>query len=207
MRTKTRPFAITIALILTLSCSPPAAADLVLQCNLLRLHKSAGTILHGRCIAKTEHPDAQPWPYVEYTFEVVEAVKGCRDRHGALTRTVTFRHVADLPERLLSNGGKAAARRFGVPQYDVGDEKLLFLTRESRRGLCAPVGLEQGAFAVERRGRRTFVRNPLKNHGLLERVSENAFERLSAGALRRAREAGASLELETLLELCRRVRS
>ena len=196
-----------VALAIVACIAGPLSADLVLQCNLVRLHKNAGAIVHGRCVAKTSHSDAEPWPYVEYTFEIIEAVKGCRDEHDRPLRKLTFRHVADRPARRLPNGTVAAARRFGVPEYEVGDERLLFLTRESRRGLCAPVGLEQGSFKIERSRQRNVVRNRLKNRGLLDRIGEASFRDLPAGTLRKAREAQDALELDTLLELCRRLRS
>jgi len=47
----------------------------------------------------------------------------------------------------------------GLPRYAVGDEIVVFLRGESRRGFTSPVGLAQGVYRVERRGGHASVRD------------------------------------------------
>lgn len=123
-------------------------ARLVRPCNLTTLYSSAGTVLHGRCVAKEAHQSGEGLASIQYTFEVFAAVKGCRDGDGKLLQRITFQHVSHRPGRTLPDGTRVAPIRFGVPQYQEGQELVLFLTAESHLGLCAPVGLQQGVFHV-----------------------------------------------------------
>jgi len=122
---------------------PPAAASLVVHLDLVSLHARAGMLFHGRCTAKQEFPEAKPFPYTEYTFTVIDAVKGCRDGAGKTLETVTVRHAGTRSGYVRPDGLEVAPLRLGLPEHEVGEEAILFLTRESRLGLSAPVGLTQ----------------------------------------------------------------
>ena len=180
-------------------------ATIVEECNFLTLFRRADKLFHGRCTAKQEFPGAEPVPYTEYTFEVLEAVKGCRDAQEKPLKSVTFRHAGTRRGRALPDGTEAAPLRLGVSTYEVGDEVVLFLTRESRLGLCAPVGLYQGKFHVAEKDGKKRLRNCLGNHKLFDGVDPSSFPDLRKGELEAARSSGEDLELSAFLDLCRKV--
>jgi hypothetical protein len=184
----------------------PAGASLVRECDLLTLERAAGAVILGRCLERTEVPDGRPLPYTEYTFEVLSAVKGARDAAGRPLATVTFRHAGCERPRELPDGTIAAPLRLNIPRYEVEREYLLFLTRESALGLCAPVGLGQGSFTVERRGKKKFVRNANANAGLLEKIDASSFAGVPDGEIDALRRQASSLDLERFLELVRSIR-
>jgi hypothetical protein len=175
----------------------------VRHCGLMTLSRCSGAVFYGRCISKESFPEAEPYPYVEYTFKVLEAVKGCRDRQGKALETVTFRHVSDLPARQLADGTQVTALRLGVPRYKEGEEAVLFLTRESHVRLCAPVGLHQGVFRVQRNGDSRTLTNGMRNHALLDSIRESDCEAFTTRELQELRRQGDSLKLESFLKLCR----
>ena len=191
------------AVVLCLLVPLSVPADLVVRCNLADLQRDAGTVFHGRCIERKEVRDAQPLPYVEYTFEVTEALKGCRGADGKPLRRIRFRHVLDRPARRLPDGTIQVPLRFGVARYAVGETRVLFLTEESELGLCAPVGLDQGAFVVREKANRRVVTNRFGNRHLFEGLPAESTRRVDRARLRAAREAGAELALDRFLEISR----
>ena len=184
-----------------LAAALPVTASLVLECGFRSLHQKAGTLFHGKCLERKEVVDGKPLPYTEYTFEVIQAVKGCRDGQGKLLKTITVRHAGTTKARPRTDGLVEVPLRFGVPEYAVGEEVVLFLTRESRLGLCAPVGLTQGKFSVVGKDRKLFVKNP-KGDKLFEAVDTSSFREL-ARAEEKALTSGEKLiELKCFLGLC-----
>jgi len=179
-------------------------ARLVRPCNLTTLYSNAGTALHGRCISKEAHQSGEGLASIQYTFEVFAAVKGCRDGDGKLLQRITFQHASHRPGRTLPDGTRVAPIHFGVPQYQEGQELVLFLTAESHVGLCAPVGLQQGVFHVLKNSpprdasteepaaesvRR--VVNGRGNLGLFDNLREEDFTAATAPVLKRLRQATA----------------
>jgi hypothetical protein len=54
-----------------------------------------------------------------------------------------------------------------MPQYQIGEESVIFLSAESRLGFTSPVGLQQGQFRVETdASEKKQVINGMGNHGL-----------------------------------------
>jgi hypothetical protein len=145
-------------------------------------------------------------PYIEYTFKIASAPKGARDAAGEPLGTVTFRHACDRPGHVRPDGIEVAPLRLGIPEYRVGDELVLFLTKESDLGFCAPVGLLQGVFRVARTGKTAEVRNELRNQRLFERVSEEAFEGLAPEEQPAALKGREAVTLDHFLKLCRSVK-
>lgn len=205
-RTQPRPSRASLVLASFWLClAAPLAASLVVEHSFLQLHQNAGTIFHGKCVARKEVPDGEPLPYTEYTFEVIEAVRGCKDSQGKPLRTITFRHAGTRKGRVRADGLEEAPLRFGIPEHDIGEEAVLFLTKESSAGLCAPVGLEQGKFQVIRENRKAFVRNH-RRAGLFEKVETSAFRALAdeeGGLLSSPDE---KLDLKCFLGLCAKVK-
>jgi hypothetical protein len=185
---------------------PPVAASLVVHLDLVSLHARAGTLFHGSCTAKQEFPEAKPFPYTEYTFTVIDAVKGCRDGAGKTLETVTVRHAGTRSGYVRPDGLEVAPLRLGLPEHEVGEEAILFLTRESRLGLSAPVGLTQGKFKVVRKNGTATVKNELGNCGLFEKVDAASFRDLRDEDLQSFRGEKDAIELGRFLKLLRSVK-
>jgi hypothetical protein len=77
----------------------------------------------------------------------------------------------------------AVARAPGLPRWAVGDQLVLFLHPESRRGFTSPVGLGQGAYRVDRRRGRPTVASDAPGHARedLDRFLDDV-ARLAGGA-------------------------
>ena len=192
-----------LALIVTtvLAATLSARASLVLECGFRSLQEKAGTLFHGKCLERKEVVDGKPLPYTEYTFEVIRAVKGCKDGQGKQMKTITIRHAGTTKGRQRTDGLVEVPLHFGIPEYAVGEEVVLFLTRESRLGLCAPVGLVQGKFSVVKKDRKLFVKNP-KGNKLFQTVDTSSFKELGPDE-EKALTAGEKLiELRCFLNLC-----
>ncbi len=202
------------ALALVAPTARPLAGSLVLELNLVQLQDRAGAIVHGRCFARRDVPDGQPLPYTEYTFEVLEAVKGCQDANKKTLERITFRHAGTLRGTARADGTEAVPLNLGLPSYELGKEYVLFLTRESKAGLCAPVGLTLGKFTVQRKEGRAWVANS-RGKKLFEGISKASFRGLSveeANALQSGADDGGAhgpgeptIELKCFLGLCGKV--
>jgi hypothetical protein len=182
----------------------PAKASLVLECGFDSLHRKAGTLFHGKCLERKEVVDGKPLPYTEYTFEVIQAVKGCKDGQGKAMKTITIRHVGTTKGRPRKDGLVEAPLRFGLPEYAVGEEVVVFLTRESRLGLCAPVGLSQGKFSVVGKDQKLFVKNP-KRGKLFQSVDTSSFQALARDEEKALTSGDDLIELKCFLSLCRKL--
>jgi len=202
-------YVVTIATVITvvlILCSAPAArADVVRAFNLVKLQRSAAAVLHGRCLSAREISEGVSVPYTEYEFEVLEAVKGCRGKNGKVLETITVRHAGTTKPWLREDGIRVLPLDFGVPQYQVGEEFVLFLTRESRLGLCSPVGLQQGKFLVTRDRRDSNVSH--RGHErLLRGVRVEHVRSPAHDLLKRARALRRSMPLGRFLKLCQAVK-
>lgn len=202
-RGRVRPAALGLTLLLAMAA--PLAAALVLEVGFVTLERNAGSIFHGRCIAKQEVEDGKPVPFTEYTFEVLGAVKGMKDPRGKDLETITFRHAGVRTGRVRGDGTEEAPIRWGIPEHEIGDEMVLFLTRESRGGLCAPVGLSQGKFRVMKKDGKAFVENP-RGEALFREAGAAAFKPLEKGEAAALGSAERSIELSCFLGLCRKVK-
>lgn len=138
-----------------------AQATMVLPQNLEQLESGAERVFVGVCTSRTALIDERGIPVHEFTFRVVEGVKG-RVRNG---NPVVFRQFgSDVP-----NARGVALRIAGLPGYTVGQEVLVFLNRPGRLGLTAPVALSQGLFQVSRdaNGKRRIVLDPIRRKTLV----------------------------------------
>jgi hypothetical protein len=184
----------------------PLQATLVEECNFIKLKERAGTIFHGRCLERREVADGKPVPYTEYTFQVIEVVKGLKDAQGKAPEKITFRHAGTRTGQLRPDGLETAPLRLGVPEHEVGEEVVLFLTRESSIGLCSPVGLSQGKFKIVRKERQALVQNIFKNRGLFAATGPSSFRELAPGELEAASASQDGIELKAFLGLCKKVK-
>jgi len=148
------------ALVLVLFSTTGLAIS-VRNVNLVEMVQKADKVFYGKCLSRETQDENTNIPIVEYKFQVKQAIKGVTDGE-----TIVFRQVAG------SEVGKPGIP--GVPQYRVGQELVLFLKKESPRGLTSPVGLGQGIFVVKKNGRGgAEVMNLVGNRNLLLGLSED----------------------------------
>ncbi|RPJ55570.1 MAG: hypothetical protein EHM23_25800 [Acidobacteria bacterium] len=129
-----------LSVLLLMLLWPAGLAVSVKRVNLVEMTAKADRVFYGKCLSREAKDVHASLPIAEYKFQVKEAIKGVSDGE-----TVVFRQVEG------SAPGKPGIP--GVPQYRVGQELVLFLKKDSRRGLTSPVGLGQGTFIVKKNGR------------------------------------------------------
>jgi hypothetical protein len=191
---------------LIVALAAPAGATLVRELDFLSLNRRAAAIFHGRCQARTEHAEAKPFPYTEYVFEVLAAAKGCEGPGGKTAGTITVRHLGTRTGHVRPDGLEVPPLRAGLPEYEVGEEAVLFLTRESSLGLCAPVGLTQGKFPVTRKKEQPYVRNSAATRPLIEKVDAGSLPATTATAVEKLRSGPRELEVAEFLGACRELK-
>lgn len=134
-------------LILALLTAAPALATTVLRFSLEELVERADVIVHGTCtdVRGRETPDGV---VTDVTIQVGKALKG------APVETLTFTTYGGATE---SRGTFIA----GSPQFEKGEELLLFLDRPNRVGYRMAIGMSQGKYTVseDASGRKVATRN------------------------------------------------
>lgn len=145
------------ACLVSLILATTATAVMIMPLDVEEMTQRAGKIFVGTCTKVEREVNAQGMPIVAVTFTVSEAIKG------EVGQTVTFRQI-DPTARAQSEAAVPQSSRFrvrslwsaaalaNVPSYAPGEEALLFLGREGKLGLTAPVGLSQGKFPVRALG-------------------------------------------------------
>lgn len=138
-------------------------ATTVRPLSLQQITTNAKTVFYGKCLKVQPIESASPGiPAVEYTFVVKQAIKGVSEG-----QTFVFRQVR--------SGGNGVAGIPGVPEYQPGQEYILFLHGKSARGLTSPVGLQQGTFKMVKTGDgKTGLMNLLNNRNLTYGLSDTA---------------------------------
>lgn len=124
-----------VALLVVVAASADATT-LVKKRSLAEVTSAAGDIIEGRVVDVRSGRDDADAPATWVTVEVARTLKGRRARHR------TFKQFG------------AAGRVPGMPQYRVGDQVVLFLHPESRRGFTSPVGMGQGVYRIYDDGAR-----------------------------------------------------
>jgi len=125
----------------------PARATMVERMALDRIARDAARIVQATVVEVHSGRDESGMPATWITLAVGRALKG------AAAKTITIKQYGTsepLPDGTLT-------RVAGLPRYAVGDEVVLFLHAESRRGFTSPVGFGQGAWRVDRRRGRPVV--------------------------------------------------
>jgi hypothetical protein len=190
------------ALLLAAAAPVIAPATTMLQMNLEELCLRAERIYRGTIVkieAGSKPVGGGKIPTLTYTIRVDEPFKGSYEvRKGRQVEVLTT-----LGKPLPVTVGKS--RRLvslpGMPRMEVGESYVLFATAPSAVGLSAPVGLGQGCFQIEPKGREETAENGFANTGLFrgmetagpEAEAPLTYERLAAAirtALERLEEAG-----------------
>lgn len=144
-----------------------ALSSVVLHRNLQQLAKSARRIFAGKCTSVSEHyqPNGDSPPYTEYTFEILESIKG------NLGPTLTIRQYGLTKPKQVSQDLAYVGRVPGMPVYQEGKVYVLFLIGDSKLGLTSPAGLYQGAFLIleDSNGAKKVI-NGVSNLGLFKNL-------------------------------------
>lgn len=111
----------------------PAWGLTVLQLNLEQLAALSEKVFVGRCLSVGAARDRSGRQVQTVTFQIEEMLKG------EPAEKVTFRQLAASPDGIFPE----------LPQYEVGEEAVVFLSEAGGLGLTAPVGLGQGRFRIE----------------------------------------------------------
>ena len=117
-----------LAVVLALCAATPALATVVLRLPLARIASEAARIVHGTVVDVRSGRDDVGLPATWITLDVARTVKGPAARRLTVKQ---FGVAEPLPD---GTAGHIA----GLPRYAVGDEVVLFLRAESRRGLHEP---------------------------------------------------------------------
>ncbi|MFQ5740744.1 MAG: hypothetical protein ACE5JX_17210 [Acidobacteriota bacterium] len=173
---------------------PAALATSVRTVNMADMVRYADRVFRGRCLSVTRTDAVAGFAALEYTFEIVEGIKGVRTGD-----TIVFRQV--------QSGRGTLGAIPGIPHYQSGQEIVLFLHADSRIGLTSPVGLSQGVFRLRRGDKGEIsVLNGLGNRNLgLALASATARE---MGLTRQEDERlhqGGPLPLTTLFSAVRKI--
>ncbi len=142
------------------SClSSPLWATSVKTVNLLEMVEGADRVFRGHCLGVTTTENVLGFPVAEYTFRVVEGIKGTK-----AGQTVVFRQVKPAERRV---GRPGLPGIVGMPKFQKGQDLVLFLHADSEVGLTSPVGLAQGIFRLaENEKGELEVLNSLANRNL-----------------------------------------
>ncbi len=146
---------VALVVILVTALDPAAGATMLVRpLSLREVVAEAPRIIHARVVEVRSGRDEARLPVTWVTLDVLQGLKGVSG-----SRLVVKQLGAAEP---LADG--ALARVAGLPSYAVGEELVLFLRDDSRRGFTSPVGFGQGVYRVRRAGGRALVRRDLP-HG------------------------------------------
>ena len=171
----------------------------IVKRNLADLTKMAEVIFVGKMAGASDGFLNGQIPYTEYTFEVLESLKGDLPAKS----TYRYRQLGLLQPRDMGNGKTLALTGKiigGLPLYKNGETVLIFLGKPSpQTGLCTTVGLMQGKFRIEN-GRAA---NEINNAGLFEGMNANSAKLSNAEKAMMNQKAGA-LDAKMLIETVKR---
>ncbi len=194
---KTSIFALAVALI-TVSGSRVYSTTMVKR-NLADLTKLAEVIFVGKMVDASDGLLNGRIPYTEYTFEVLESLKGDLPARS----TFRYRQLGLLKPRDMGNGKTLALTGKnigGLPLYKSGETALIFLGKSSSQtGLRTTVGLMQGKFIIE----NGQAANEINNAGLFEGMNTNS-AKLSNAEKAMLRQKTGALDAKTLIETVKR---
>src|SRR5262249_33999090 len=131
---------LAVATAAALATSAPIRATMVQRVSLEEVTRAAERIVHGTVAVVRSGRDESGLPATWITLAVSRTLKG------PATPELTFKQYGVAEP--LADG--TITRVAGLPRYRVGEEVVLFLRGNSRRGFTSPVGFSQGAYRVSR---------------------------------------------------------
>ena len=159
-----------LAALLLVATATPTAATMLTPMPLERVARDAVRIVQGRVVDVRSGRDESGLAATWITLDIARSLKGTD------AGRVTFKQygtATPLPDGTVT-------RVAGLPRYATGEEVVLFLRGQSRRGFTSTVGFGQGTYRVKRTGRRARVRRDLPVEqdqdldGFLSRVEQLA---------------------------------
>lgn len=118
---------------------PTLFATSVLPITLERLSTRAALIFYGTVISNQVQKDSQSGQIVTLTeFEVIDLIKGDTATRHTIKQLGGYLKDADIKFQI-----------HGVPEYQIGNQYVIFLPKKSSLGFSSPIGLHQGSFSVQ----------------------------------------------------------
>jgi len=126
-----------LALLINIPCT---FATSVLRMSLQDITAQASFIFYGKVVANEIKNDPDNNTVATYTtFRILDSVKG------KTGNTYTIKQVGGhLP------GSNQTVIAYGIPNFKIDQEYVVFLPKKSRIGFSSPVGLGQGSYQVYR---------------------------------------------------------
>jgi hypothetical protein len=168
-------------------------ASQVRPLNLEEMAGRADRVFLGRCVQVTAELDADLGQMVTYATFVAQ-----RSAKGGVRGQVTIRLLGDQTASDAPNRSMA-----GVPRFRKGEEVILFLYKDSRRGLTSPVGLGHGKFVVvrDKDGQKRAL-NAMGNESLFRNLSPGARRKLGDSS---NQPAHGGIDPDALLDMVQRL--
>jgi len=146
IQTPNRIRSVIAAVAATLAVGAPGAAMMTRgPLPLVTIAYEAGRIVHGTVSDVRSGIDESGTPVTWVTFDVARTLKGP--------------HAARVTIKQFGRSDIALGRIPGMPTYAPGEEVVVFLRPESRRGFTSPVGLDGGVYRVREEAGRRSARN------------------------------------------------
>lgn len=141
-----RPAPLALVCLLAAGAAP-ARATTVLRMPLARVAGESAKIVHAEVVDVRSGRDAHGMPATWVTLSVARSLKG---KGGKRIVFKQFGVAAPLADGTVTHVA-------GLPTWQPGDEAVVFLRAESRRGFTSPVGFGQGVYHVRRANGRARV--------------------------------------------------
>lgn len=163
-------FLLALTLLILFFSINQSNATKMLHRNAEELVSLSERIFVGICVSVEEQQldfsNGSPLTYTEYTFEVLQSIKGTG------SETIVLRQVG------LAKGPGSI---IGMPAYDIDKKYLLFLRGDSEYGLASPIGLGQGAFKILKpKDGPELAINAFNNRGLFHRMNSQTLSKTAA---------------------------
>lgn len=130
---------IIFCLFSSLLIPPTLFATSVLPVSLEQLSTRASLIFYGTVISNQVQKDGPSGQIVTLTeFEVIDLIKGDTDTRHTIKQLGGYLKDADIMFKV-----------HGVPEFEIGNQYVLFLPEKSSLGFSSPIGLHQGSFSVQ----------------------------------------------------------
>jgi hypothetical protein len=149
-------------LILGLSFLPSAWATSVLPLSLEQLSTQASLIFFAEVVSNQSKIDEKSGRIATFTeFKIVDLIKGDAEQRHTIKQIGGYDTNSNT--RLFVHG---------VPTFQVGNEYVVFLPKESNLGFSSPLGLYQGSYTVTKIDGEQLVSN---GRNLTEPASTNNY--------------------------------
>ncbi len=131
-------YSIILSLLISFLTLPLASATSLVPINLQQLSMRASLIFYAEVLNNNVKKDEQSGRIATFTeFKIIDSIKG----NAGSTHT-----IKQIGGRLASTG--TTLRIHGVPEFQPGNNYVVFLPKKSSLGFCSPLGLHQGSFTV-----------------------------------------------------------